>query len=672
MESFGRQSGISQVERSWLAVTTSLTAWSLLAVGLARAGLYRTSTLAAALLLAAVLACASFRFLPRHRPAALSRERLIVALLLVLGAVLFGWPAEHFALFGDSAIYSNTAALLQRSGGLTAHYAPFDGLTGNQKVLFYLPADQQLSNVQFKSYEGLLYGAYYVVDADSGSVVASRPPLASVWMGLFDGKAMLYVTPVFGALSLVVVYLLGMRLWNTGAGVLAATWLAVSFPQLYFSRAPYAEVIGQFFVLSALYVLILYSQTHSRWLCLLGAALLAASFAARIDSILALPAVGLFLLLIWVRRDWRGLTMAIGSLLGCLGFALWTANRPYTGATAEILLSGYLRSMRQLGLAPIVLVGLVLATLLALAVYLWHRFPRRSSLLVGRGLTILILLAVAYSLYLRPLSPEYFSSNGSAMRIYGEEVMAAPARYIGHLIFWLAVAGIATLLWKSMAHPEHWLFLIFLLSFAAVFFWRYTTGWIYPVALRRLVPEVFPGMMLLAAFAVLWLAQRLKRRLAGTVLAGLVFVLLLRVSAPYWFLQEGRGTWQFFTELAQRLPQDAVVLFEPLRGDSVVGWFAAPLWSFYERDALLLNQGPLDQAALQGALCLWQAQGREVLVLAQEDPSAWWPGPFQGTLLDKLHWGSTLIGQSRQFPPFVWRFAFTFYLYQVPALQCSS
>jgi hypothetical protein len=291
---------------------------------------------------------------------------------------------------------------------------------------------------------------------------------------------------------------------------------------------------------------------------------------------------------------------------------------------------------------------------------------------VGRGLTILILLAVAYSLYIRPLSPEYFGSNGSAMRIYGEEVMAAPARYIGHLIFWLAVAGIATLLWKSMAHPEHWLFLIFLLSFAAVFFWRYTTGWIYPVALRRLVPEVFPGMMLLAAFAVLWLAQRLKRRLPGTVLAGLVFVLLLRVSAPYWFLQEGRGTWQFFTELAQRLPKDSVVLFEPLRGDSVVGWFAAPLWSFYERDALLLNQGPLDQAALQGALCLWQAQGREVLVLAQEDPSAWWPGPFQGTLLDKLHWGSTLIGQSRQFPPFVWRFAFTFYLYQVPALQCSS
>ena len=102
-----------------------------------------------------------------------------------------------------------------------------------------------------------------------------------------------------------------------------------------------------------------------------------------------------------------------------------------------------------------------------------------------------------------------------------------------------------------------------------------------------------------------------------------------------------------------------------------MGWFAAPLWSFYERDSLLLNQGPLDETALREATCLWQEQGREVLVLAQENPTAWWPGSFQGTLVDKLHWDSTLIGQSRQFPPVIWRFAFTFYLYRLEAVHCS-
>lgn len=672
MARFGHQPRISRFECVWLAFTTSLTAWSLIAVGLARVGLYRTLPVATAGLLAVALGCAFFWFLSRHGVVAVSREWLTVALLLLLGLVLFGWPAEHFNLFGDSGIYPNTAALLQRTGGLTAHYAPWDGLTKEQRALFYLPSDQQLSNVQFESYEGLLYRAYYVVDAAAGSVVASRPSLTSVWMGLFHNRAMLYVTPLFGALSLVVVYLLGSRLGSARVGMLASLWLAISFPQLHFSRAPYAEVVGQFFVLSTLYLLLLCLQSPSPWFCLLAASTLAAAFAARIDSILIAPTIGLFLLLLWVRRDWRGLVLALGSFLCGLGFSWWTANRPYTGATAEILLAGYLRGMRQLGPVPIALAVLLLSGLLALAVNLWRRFPHRAAVLVGRVLAVLVLLLVTYSLYVRPLSPEYFISNGSSMRIYGEEVMAAPSRYISHLVFWLAVAGIAALLWNGTARPEHWLFLSFLLSFAAVFFWRYTTGWIYPVALRRLVPEVFPGIMLLAALSVFWLADKLKQRWASVVLAGLVTVLLLRVSAPYWFLQEGRGTWSFLTELEQRLPADAVILFEPLRGDSVVGWFAAPLWSFYDRYSLLLNQDPLDQAALNAAICSWQAQGREVLVLAQEDPSAWWPGPFQGTLLDKLHWDSTLIGQSRKFPPFVWRFAFTFYLYQVPAVQCSS
>jgi hypothetical protein len=290
---------------------------------------------------------------------------------------------------------------------------------------------------------------------------------------------------------------------------------------------------------------------------------------------------------------------------------------------------------------------------------------------LGRGIALLVLLAVGYSLHIRPLSPEFFVSNGAAMRIYGEEVMAAPARYVSPLLFWLAALGIAFLLWSGTARPEHWLFLLFFLSFAGLFFWRYTTGWIYPVALRRMVPEVFPGMMLLAAYAVFWLGQKLRRRWVAPALAGLVMVLLLRVSAPYWFLQEGRGTWQFFTSLAEQLPVDAVVLFEPLRGDSVVGWFAAPLWSFHDRNALLLNQGQLDGEILRQAICYWQGQGKTVLVLAQENPAAWWPGEFRGDQRQRFLWDSTIIGQSRQFPPFVWRFAFSFYLYELQT-ACPS
>jgi hypothetical protein len=78
--------------------------------------------------------------------------------ILVAGLFLFGWPAEHFPLMGDSAIYPNTAAMLVRTGGLTYHHDPLDGLTMEQKQLFYVPSDRQLPHIQIQSYKGLPCG----------------------------------------------------------------------------------------------------------------------------------------------------------------------------------------------------------------------------------------------------------------------------------------------------------------------------------------------------------------------------------------------------------------------------------------------------------------------------------------------------------------------------------
>ena len=79
-------------------------------------------------LVAAVLGGAVFVLLSRHSPVSAPRECLIVPLLFLLGLALFGWPAEHFALFGDSGIYPNTAALL-RQVPRTRRELPLDDLT---------------------------------------------------------------------------------------------------------------------------------------------------------------------------------------------------------------------------------------------------------------------------------------------------------------------------------------------------------------------------------------------------------------------------------------------------------------------------------------------------------------------------------------------------------------
>jgi len=676
-------SEVAAVEKAWGVWTTALVTWSLLAVALARSGIFRGWACALAALLAVVAAWAFLRsfeqagqqisglarptsadsaptigWAQRARSWASQREALYVTLLLAVGLVLFGWPAES------------------RTGGLSYHFEPLDGLIEAQKRLFYVPSDLQFSTVEIQSYKGVLYGAYYVMDPQNNTIVASRPPLVFAWMGwlaiMFGPSAMPWVVPVFGALSLVVVYFLGKRVFAPGVGALGALWVAVSFPQLYFARAPYAEAVGQFFILTALYSWVAHLQTRRLWYCGLGIAAWAAAFAARVDSILAVPILGLFLLMLALRKDRQALVTGALGLAATAVFTLWTVNWPYTGATAELLLSGYLRFLGQ-GDTPVIAAGLVGLLGLGIAA-LWRQRRRIEPLtqFVRWGLALAVLLAVGYSLHVRPLTPEYIWLNGEPLHVYSEELMAMPARYVSPLFFWLAAFGIVLAVWKARLSAERTLFLCFVLSFAAVFFSRHTTGWIYPVALRRLVPEVLPGLALLGAFALQRLWQQLRWRWAVPALAGLVMVWMLTVSAPYWFQQEAKGTWRFLNEMEQRLPADAVVLFEPQESNSVVGWFASPLWSLHGRQALLLNSGAKDAQALQEALCFWQRQGKDVFVVAQREPSTWWPGDFRGQLVDKLLWDSILIGQSRLFPPYIWHFAFTFSIYRWDQVDCTT
>ena len=658
-----------RVEWLWAAVAATLTVWTLLAVGLAQIGYFRWP----ALLLVGLIACgigSAFYWYRRPQMRQTSRrEGLFLVFIIVAGLLLFGWPAEHFPLVGDSAIYPNTAAKLASTGGLTYHYDPLKGLTLPQKQLFYVPSDRQLPWIQIRSYQGLLYGAYYMMDTGQDTAVSSRPPAVIVWMGLFEmlsgPRGMLYVTPLFGVLSLVTVYFLGKRLFDAGAGALAALWLCVSFPQIHFSRTSYAEVPGQFFLLVAVTGLVCYLQWRRGRYLLLGLATLTAAFAARVDVMLVLPTVFFFLMLLARLRDGKGLAVSLAGLAAAIVYAVWTVNRPYVGAIVELLLGGQLRFLRQK--EAVAAVGLVLGALLISGFVVALRpvrFPSRVGQYFRIGVSACILAGLGYALYLRPLMPEYTTSGGQLYPTYNEELMATAAQYLGPLVLWLAACGLVLAIWKYKPFSAQTLAVVFTASLGAVFFWKYTVASVYPVALRRLVPEVLPGLFLFAALALRRLARRPNWRWASVALAGLVAVSLVAVSGRYWFYQEGRGTWGFLSGLAQRFPPDAVVLFEPQEDESVVGWFAAPLWSFFDRQALLLNSGEPDAATLREALCFWYDEGKEVYVVAQRPLPEWWPGAFPGNQVDLIVWKSGIIGQSRMFPPYIWDFDFRFPIYR--------
>jgi hypothetical protein len=111
--------------------------------------------------------------------------------------------------------------------------------------------------------------------------------------------------------------------------------------------------------------------------------------------------------------------------------------------------------------------------------------------------------------------------------------------------------------------------------------------------------------------------------------------------------------------MASQIPQDAVIFFEPLDDNSIVGWFAAPLWSFYDLNSLLLNNN-LDENELENLIKSWQILGKPVYMLIQGNSCLKAPWLFERDPVGELWWASNIIGQSLRFPPVIWRFKFHF------------
>jgi hypothetical protein len=137
---------------------------------------------------------------------------------------------------------------------------------------------------------------------------------------------------------------------------------------------------------------------------------------------------------------------------------------------------------------------------------------------------------------------------------------------------------------------------------------------------------------------------------------------------PVYQQAESKGTLAFIQELHEALPSDGVFLFENQDENSWIGWLAAPLYSLYGDWALRLDSDDPDPALLAQAVQEFQASGRTVYLVSQQNPppSALIPPGATATLTLERLWQSSLIGQTRApYPPPYWEFAHPVYLFKV-------
>jgi hypothetical protein len=401
------------------------------------------------------------------------------------------------------------------------------------------------------------------LSAGSDTVQPDFFHLLPVWVAIAESAlgsfAAYWVNVTFGALSVLLVWLIGCRVWSQAAGATAAVLMAANFAQVWYTRLPSSEILGQFFLLSGVLFTL---QAWDRRDPVAGAAAgIAVGMAAfvRIDALVFVPLA--FVWVAWARYHggrapvwtWYAACLAVISAHAA-GHAL-TLSRLYT---LRIATSGWARAsqiVESVGAGLFVLVALgVVVVFLAV-----RRVIGRPALLAASACGLGGMAAVA---------------PGVAW-VVGR--LLTPAGLIAGL------AGLSVLLLRQDPIRSAPLLVPFAVHAGLLFVWGEVVE--LPDDFRRAVTVLLPATMLGVGILVATIST--WRNWLGRLIWLLPVGMFLALAADTWPVLRSpamRGVHRQVAALAASLPSDAVVLTDW----SVPGHLALALQYTFDRPAARL------------------------------------------------------------------------------------
>lgn len=618
--------------------------------------------------------------------------------VLIIAAYLYTPPADYAPAFLDAGWYTNTAALIARTGGLEAQPAALQELPPEERRLFirtYSDFRRSIPSFPDRADLGFVDQVFAVDLTGSGSVGPYHPPflaaaLAAARLVSSPGLAQ-YLPAIFGLLFVLAVYAASRTIFNAAVGLLAAALVALSPAVIYYARTPFAEILLGACVWSGTWALSRYaaaSRSHASP-ALPGVAGLAlgASLLVKLEAFLLLIPVGLFWL-VWcargraTRRQVASFAVPFGALLGLSLLLAGTVTRPYT------ILNGYgvwqlvTRAMHS----PIAFFVLPAASALAVGLLaglaspafaaagrptLYGVVPRIAGrqALAGR---LRPAAAVREALGLIPLAGAgalllvaWFAARGAASATWSS--LVALVLFATPLGAALALVGLSRLVVRGFERRMLFPALLCATVGGATLLVPAVSTNLSPLyTVRRLVPVVVPCVAMLAAYAIhsgfLAVRARAIGRSAAIVAVALLVFTYVDAARPLIAERELAGSSAFVDQLAERFDPTAVVLFESVDRGSHVGRFAAPLWAEHQVAALQLGTSRPPQAETASAIAHWQAAGRQVYYVTQGPP----PPPDDGAwrLIAREEWAGRSVAATAAFPPETWILPITFNIYE--------
>lgn len=471
-------------------------------------------------------------------PRFIDQQTIFVGGMLVLGTFLFFQPAEYLFDGFDASVYVNTARMIEKTGAIWISDPIVETLPNSLwDQLFPRRPDAAQQLERFP-------GAVEIAKGNA-MLMPDFFHLFPVWVAtfnlLFGPLGGFYVSPVFGLLSLLVLWLLGRRLFSPLAGALGAGLLLVNFGQLWYARFPASEVLTEFFLLAGLYLTVLCVDGGPPVVGFFAGAAFGLAAFCRIDVLFLIsPLVLAFLGVVALERRFSktwwwylgGLTLLT---LHAVGHAMTVAKAYTMRIVSEFgfISPGYITAMLLL----IVTMGALYLALFA-HIALWNNFKTHLYLIQFAALGILAVRMWPH------LTSDYLG------------LLLSPVGVVA------AFGGFALLLSRNASLRD--VPVIFLFLGSALFYLESARATaLLPWALRRYVPIILPLALLLTGHlvATMWGTRARLRPLVLLVPAFLGIAFLLK-SWPILRDAPMRGAYAAVAQFAARFPPTALLLFD--------------------------------------------------------------------------------------------------------------
>ena len=618
--------------------------------------------------------------LPIWRRPQLRWSDLWLSGILLLGLFTFGRTAEYITSQRDPGEHANIAVRLAQEQGLRFSDPDFQDFDEDRQKLF-LPV----------LLEDALYleavPGFSLIDAETGEMLPQYLHLFPLWLSLafkiwrFDGLFGFNV--LLGLLSLLLVVALAIEVFRSKtAGLVASTLLCLNLGQIWLVRSPFSETLAQVLLLSGVWMLTLAVSRRRVGLGFLSGLVFGLSLMVRIDSVLAILAVVLFLVLVRLGpARWVGLPVrpvAAGLTIGLAYSLAHIALFAYPYVLAILFNQGMLSFLyRQWG-------WLVALALLAMSVVWsskrlmslmggWRRrwFPRLEFLrdpatrrrIVFVCLSGLVTVAFAYGYFLRPmmasganllpLSPPH----QGAVPFYDELNLVRLGWYLSPLGLCLAYLGAILALRQVVLKGQIRPLPLLLLLGVFLLFYGYKSRafpdnyWV----IRRYAEVTIPALLILAGLAM----QRLyrlasshprvgarsgsRRFLLQVCGSGLLIAMVAAQTVAAWpFFRQGElgGTWAQMALLASRTVEADVILFEYGRAQQ---FFLGPLRNLFGQSVLPLAHNTPDRGAFERVVAKYLAAKKRVFLISCDEWTSLHSSKYSFEPSERFHFTSLLV-----------------------------